>query len=256
MQNKLLEKLKAGEKPVGTFLSMGNPTLAECLSLSGLDYLIIDTEHGPFEVESALEIMRAVELGQATAMVRVKDGSRASILKMLDIGARALVIPNIHTVGEVKRIVEYGKFYPQGQRGMFMARPSGYGCADYARNFTDYLRLANEMTLLLPQCETKGCLDNIEEIAGLDGVAGIFVGHFDLSVGLGKPTCFEAPEFKEALKRIVRACAEARKYSFIFSSEAETAKRYLDQGFDSVVVSVDGAVLIQAFQRIVREVRG
>ena len=252
MRNDLFDKLKAGQKPVGSFLSLGNATTAECLALAGVDYLIIDSEHGPFGVESALEIMRAAELGGSTALVRVQDGSRASILKMLDIGARALVIPNIHTVGEVKRLVEYGKFFPQGQRGLFMARSCGYGQADYARKFTDYMNLANERTLLLPQCETRGCLDNIEEIAAVEGVSGIFVGPFDLSVGLGKPTRFDDPEFQEALRRILAACKAAGKFSFIFSPDVETARKYFEQGFDSVVVSVDGLMLIEAYKGVMK----
>ena len=87
------QKLAAGEGVVGTFSHLGGPAVAECLSLSGLDYVIIDTEHGPFPDESTGEMIRAIELHSAEAFVRVRDSSRAAVLHALDLGARGIIIP-------------------------------------------------------------------------------------------------------------------------------------------------------------------
>ena len=89
------QKLTAGEGVVGTFSHLGGPAVAECLSLSGLDYVIIDTEHGPFLDESTGEMIRAIELHSAEAFVRVRDSSRAAVLHALDLGARGIIIPDV-----------------------------------------------------------------------------------------------------------------------------------------------------------------
>ena len=182
MKNLLREKIMNGEKTVGTFFEAGNASVAEALALTDLDYMLIDTEHGPFDVESVMLMLRGAELHGTTALVRVKDSNRNSILKMLDIGAGGLIIPQVHSLEEIKKIVEYGKYFPVGQRGVAFARGAGYGYLEHAKgDINDYFATCNRETLLIPQCETKGCLENIEEIAKVDGIDGIFVGPYDLS---------------------------------------------------------------------------
>ncbi len=103
------------------FFEIGSSIAVESLGIAGLDFLIIDTEHGPFDVESTMEYIRAAELKDLTPFVRVKDRTRSSILKMLDIGAKGLIIPFIKTVEDAEKIVEYGKYFPVGKRGFFSA---------------------------------------------------------------------------------------------------------------------------------------
>jgi 4-hydroxy-2-oxoheptanedioate aldolase len=255
MENILQEKLQSGEQPIGTFFSIGNASLAECLGLSGLDYLIIDCEHGPFDVESSLEIIRAAELREITALARVKDSSRISILKMLDIGIRGIVIPNVRSVGEVEKIIEYSNYFPDGQRGVAAARNSGFGHEIAEAGQGNTMQEANRTTLVLPQCETRECLEHIEEIAGINGVSGIYVGPFDLSVALGKPAQFGDPEFVAALGRILKACKEAGKYCFIFSMNEEGAANFFNMGFDSVTVSTDADIFIRAYKDVIANVK-
>ncbi|MDR1044500.1 MAG: host specificity protein [Candidatus Adiutrix sp.] len=255
MRNDLLDKLKAGARPVGTFLAVGNPAVAEGLILAGLDYVIIDSEHGPLDVESAVDVMRAVEARGGSALARTKDSSRASILKMLDIGVNGLIIPNVRDVEEVHKIVEHSRFFPVGQRGLNFTRSAGYGLADYARDLGDYMRIANERTLILPQCETKPCVEQIEEIVAVEGIDGVFIGPFDLSVSLGKPGQFNSPEFTGAVRRVQKACAEAGKYCFTFSSDVEAGRRLMAQGFDSLTLSTDNLVMFQAYQKLLTQLR-
>lgn len=240
MKNHLKEKIIAGKKTVGTFFEAGNANLAEAFALTNLDYMIIDTEHGPFDVESVMLMLRSAELHGTTALVRVKDSQRSSILKMLDIGAGGLVIPQVHSVEEINRIVEYGKYYPIGKRGVAFGRGAGYGYLDHAKGSMDeYFSVCNRETLLIPQCETVGCLEHIEEIANTEGVDGIFVGPNDLSVAMGIPGEFDKPEFKAALIRILNAVKAAGKFVIIYTADARLAKIRLEEGFDSVTVAQD-----------------
>lgn len=256
MENRMKEKMVNGGSVLGTFFELGSSAAVECLGIAGLDFLIIDTEHGPFDVESSLDFIRAAEVRDITPLVRVKDTTRPSILKMLDIGAKGLVIPCIETVYQVKQIVEYGKYYPIGRRGFFYARPAGYGFKSFAKDMDQYFKVCNENTLIIPQCETKGCLDSIEEIVNIEGVDGIFIGPYDLSIGMGIPGQFNNNDFKKAIDRILKACKAAGKFALIFAGNTEAAKRYLDDGFNGVAINMDAAIYINAFKSIIREVRG
>ena len=246
MKNLLREKIMNGEKTIGTFFEAGNANVAEALALTAVDYMLIDTEHGPFDVESVMPMLRAAELHDTTALVRVKDSNRNSVLKMLDIGAGGLIIPQVHSIEEIRKLVEYAKYYPLGQRGVAFARGAG--------DINDYFATCNRETLLVPQCETMGCLENIEEIAKVDGVDGIFVGPYDLSVAMGIPTQFDKPEFKAAMERIVKAVRAAGKFTIIYCANSEVANARLSQGFDSVTVGQDINYYIDAINAMVKEI--
>lgn len=255
MNNLFLQKIKQKQQPVGTFLSFGNADYAECLGLSGLDYFIVDTEHGTKEPESVVDLLRAGELQHCTPLVRIKDSSRAAILKMLDIGAHGLIIPNVTSLEEAQRIVEYGKYAPLGLRGINLPRSASYGAPSAMTSMLDYTQNSNQETLLIPQCETLGCLENIEKITALSGINAIFVGPFDLSQAMGMTAEFERPEFIQALERILAACQQNNVPTIIFAATAEAAKTYLNMGFDSVTVSMDALIFTAAYTRLVEQVR-
>lgn len=255
MKNKLKEKMLSGGKVLGTFFQLGGNTAVECLGISGLDFFIIDTEHGPFDVETSMDFIRTAELRNITPLVRVKDVSRPSILKMLDVGAKGLIVPCVDTVEQVRNLVEWSKYYPMGKRGFFTARPAGYGFEEYAQNLDNYFKVCNDETLLIPQCETMGFLNNIEEIVNIEGVDGIFIGPYDLSIGMGKLAQFNDPEFLQAVARVLKACKDAKKFSFIYTGDNLSAKKYFAQGFDGVAVNFDAAIFINAYRAIIKEIK-
>lgn len=257
MRNMLKEKMEKGVPVLGTFFELGSATAVECMGLAGLDFLIIDTEHGPFDVESTMDFVRAAILRGIDPMVRIKDHTRSSVLKMLDIGATGLIIPCIETVEQVKKIVEYGKFYPLGNRGFAPTRFGGFGFDEHASGtVSEYFHIANKETMIIPQCETKGCLDNIEEIASIEGVDGIFIGPYDLSIALGKPAQFSDPEFTAAIDRILRACKDAGKFAFIYGSSVDASRQYFKDGFHGVAFEMDVISLIKAYKSLINQIMG
>ncbi len=256
LKNLLKEKLDAGKNPVGTFFCSGSACVAECLGYTGLDFIVIDAEHSDVDAETATGLIRAAELHGVTPVVRAKDGTRPSILKMLDAGAHALIIPNVHTPDEARGAVDYAKYTPVGRRGYAKGRRAGFGYEDYAVELKRYLRESNEQTLLFPMCETVGAFEHIEEIAAIDGVDGIFVGPYDLSLDMGIPGEFAAPEFQAALKRVAAVCREAGKYSMIFAGTPDTAKEYIRLGYQSAAVGTDTDAVIRAYRSVVESVRG
>ena len=256
MKNAVKEKILMGQKILGTFHEMGSATAIEMLGYGGLDFVIIDTEHGPFEVERVQEFIRAAHGTNAVPMVRTKDSERNSILKMLDVGAMGLIIPNVTSVEEIKRIVEYGKYYPIGNRGVAPTSGSRFWTADYAsQGLNHYFSVSNGETLLLPQCETRECLESIEQIVAIDGIDGIFVGPYDLSTSLGKPGKFSDPEVSGAIERVLKACQAANKLSFIYAGSLDDVEKKYAQGYDAVCYGMDALILKDAIVNIVSSVK-
>ncbi|HJD96673.1 HpcH/HpaI aldolase/citrate lyase family protein [Mailhella massiliensis] len=247
------DKLSAGQGVVGTFCHLGGAAVAECLSLSGLDYVIIDTEHGPFSDESTGEMIRAIALHQAEPFVRVRDSSRAAVLHALDLGAKGIIVPNVHTVEEARSLVEYAKFFPTGNRGFAFSRSAAFGFASGLGNVQEYFSSTNSHTLLMPQCETRGSLEHIEEIAALEGIDGIFVGPYDLSVALGMPAKFQTQEFRDALSRVLRACRDNKKLAFLYVNTMDEARASFQQGYQGVAIGTDTAFLVKSIRAMLAQ---
>ena len=112
----------------------------------------------------------------------------------------------------------------------------------------DYFTATNQRTFLMPQCETAGALEHIEEIAALDGIDGIFVGPYDLSVALGAPARFATPRFAEALDRVIAACRASGKLAFIYANTMPEARAYFAQGYQGAAIGTDTAFLVKAIQ--------
>lgn len=257
MKNGVKALFQNGDKSVGTFFELGSTAGVQCLALAGFDYIIIDLEHGPFDPAMAADFVRAAKLHGTVPFARVQGLERPDILKLLDVGAMGLIIPAVKTAEQVRRIVEYGKYRPLGERGLAGAAGSDFWMAECASmGLPAYLAHANSETMLIPQCETLECLEELDAIASIPGVDGIFVGPMDLSSAMGIPGQVEAPVFREALRRIQRVCAAHGKFSMIFAGNPEAARDYLALGYDSVTCGMDAMTLIAACRDLVRQVRG
>ena len=239
----------------GTFFELGGRGAMESLSRTGLDYVIIDTEHGCLSEESTADAILAAERGGLLPYVRIGDIRRPYVLRMLDIGARGLIVPQIHSADEVRELISYAKFPPLGQRGYCPNRTTGWGADAWSKDVLAYMDECNRRCKLIPQCETRGALAQIEEIAALPGVDGIFVGPCDLSIDLGVPLEFDNPILIHAIERILKACQTSGKESYIFAGNMADALRWARRGFDSVTYSLDAAVFIGAFQSLVSQFR-
>ena len=247
MDNLLKDMLEQNKKTVGTFFSMGSSEAVEALGIAGMDYVILDKEHGPYGVETVQQYIRAAERRNITPLVRVKDLTRPSILKVLDVGARGIIIPMIRSKREVEKVIEFAKYYPQGRRGVAFTRSSSYGSV---KSLEDYFEEANKKTLVLPQCETRECVENIDDILDMDGVDGIFIGPYDLSQAFGKPGRISDPEIQDTIDKVLVACKRHKKHSFIYAPDKETASGYFRRGFDSVAIGMDILLYIETFKDI------
>lgn len=244
----------AGDEPkMGIFFELDSPLAMECTALAGFDYAIVDLEHGPLSTQGAVELICRGKLHGMAVLVRPQDFTRASILKALDAGADGLVVPGIRTVEDAKSVVRHGKYRPIGDRGVALARAAAYGCDPEINGLPDLFRVKNRDTQLLLQCETAECLENIEEIAALEGVDGIFIGPYDLSTELGIAGQFGDERMILALERVVKACRAAGKPVLIFSPTPRDAALRKAQGYDGIAVSTASSVLISGMRQLLAQ---
>ena len=247
MRNRFFEKYIAGEHSLGTFTHLLSAPAIEALARAGLDYVIIDMEHSPIGAEHAAERVGVASGAGLAPFVRVDELSRSPILKMLDVGAAGLIVPPLETVEQARQLGGWAKFAPVGNRGDCPSRVGGGGLDEnYAGGMSGYMDWANRNTMLIPQCETAGCHEHIEELVAIEGVDGIFIGPFDLSIALGIPGRFDDPRHIAAGERARLACERANKPCIMFCGSAEAAAGYFAKGFTSVTVSLDISILIDA----------
>lgn len=255
MHNILKEKLAQGKQPLGTFVGTASPAVVECLGCAGLDFVILDNEHSPVEAETTAAMVRAAELRNVTPLARVREISRPAILKLLDVGVQGLIIPDVRGTEDVRRVMDYAKYAPVGRRGFCPSRKDGWG-TDPQCGVLDTMAHFNQETLVIPQCETAEALSDIETIAAMDGVDGIFIGPFDLSISMGMPGDFENPQFRAALARILSACRAAGKPCLIFAGDGAGAAVRFAQGYDAVAMGLDATLLITGVKAQIAAGRG
>lgn len=256
MKNNIIENFKNKKKTVGTFTHMKSMEAIEAIGISGMEFIVIDMEHCPVDISEAATYVTAANAAGITPLMRVNSITRPAILQGLDIGVKGLIVPCIKTVDQVRELVSYAKYRPVGERGYCMTRDGKWGYDSvYDNGLKGYMKDANEDNLLILQCETVECLNQIEEIVDIDGVDGIMVGPNDLSIAMNMPGQFKNPEFLKGIDRVVRACKKAGKMSFIFCHDANEANEKLEQGFDNAIVGIDLLTLISTYRQILEDIK-
>jgi 2-keto-3-deoxy-L-rhamnonate aldolase RhmA len=247
---RFIEKLRAGELVVGTFVSLGSPTLTNALAIAGLDFLLVDLEHGAGGEAALQPQLMAAEAGGGAVMVRTESLERIRIGRALDLGASAIMLPRIETVAETREAFRHLRYPPAGDRGVStanLARRWGTRTGPFAD--------ANREVAGIVQIETLSALEQVDGIAALEGVDALFVGPSDLTHALGVPGDIEAPVFRDALERVLGACREHGVPAGILAPNAEQARRYVDQGFSLMVVGSDAALAISAARSVLDVMR-
>ena len=238
MENRLSDKKAQGIPSYGTFTQLKSAAAIENIACAPFDFVVIDTEHQA--------------IGTDLMASAVASAQGAGLTPPLDAGAAGLIVPAVKTAEEVRQLVAYAKFAPLGNRGYQPTRDCRWGSSS-SFSPVSYMEEANRKTLLIPQCETRECLEHIEEIASIDGVDGIFIGPLDLSIALGCPLQLDSPVMAHAIERILKACRDNGKMSMIFAGDAAAARKLIEQGVDSVAVGADIFLLIHAYQELYRQ---
>jgi 4-hydroxy-2-oxoheptanedioate aldolase len=243
--NAFKRALAEGRRQIGLWTSLGTGTSAEVLSGAGFDWLLIDTEHSPTELPMVIDQLRAMEGSGVTPIVRPAWNDPVIIKRLLDTGVQTLLVPMVQSADEARRAVAATRYPPAGIRGIAVVhRANRYG------RVKDYHTRANAEMCVLVQLETRRALADLEAIANVDGVDGLFIGPSDLAGDLGYLGNNRHPE---AVAVFADACARARKVGKpigILAPVEEDARRYLEMGFTYVAVGSDIGVLRNAVEQL------
>ncbi len=243
------DRLRAGERLIGTLLGLPSPELAEIAAAAGFDWLFLDMEHGALGPGDVVRVLQAVP-PPCAVLVRVPELRETWIQKALDAGAAGVIIPHVDDAAAAARAVHWAKYPPQGGRSVGFTRAGGYGA-----RFQEHVETANDRTVVVAQVEHIDGVTDIEDILGTAGVDAVFVGPYDLSASLGKPGAVQDPEVRTALETVAAACARRRVPSGVFAADAAGAAQALAQGFSLVCAGLDVGLYARAAGELVRALR-
>jgi 4-hydroxy-2-oxoheptanedioate aldolase len=242
--NPFKQRLLAGESQIGLWCALSSPYAAEVVAGSGFDWLLIDTEHSPGGLETTLAQLQAVAPYPTHAVVRPEANDPVLIKKLLDIGAQTLLVPFVQNAAEAKAAVAAMRYAPAGIRGVAeTTRATRFG------RVKDYFKLAHEALCLLVQIETREALAELEAIAAVDGVDGVFIGPNDLAASLGHVGNMNHPEVVAALEDAIGRLKALGKPSGVYAS-ADLARRCLEQGTAFTAVGGDIGVLARGTEAL------
>jgi 4-hydroxy-2-oxoheptanedioate aldolase len=228
------------EVTLGAWCMIPTSLTAEILAKGGFDWVLVDMQHGCMDYQTAVEMIRAIDLAGITPIVRVPWNEPGIVGRMLDAGAMGIVAPMINSVAEAQQLVDACRYPPIGKRSLGPVRVG-------ARDGMGYVPSANNRISVIPMIETVEALAAVEDIAAVPGVDALFVGPFDLSFSLGLPPGDNdgTPVFDAAIAR-VNAAARARGIATAVLSTAALAPLRASQGFRMISVVTDSVALAVA----------
>jgi 2-keto-3-deoxy-L-rhamnonate aldolase RhmA len=249
----LKEMAKSRSAKLGHFIvEFATPGIGHILKAAGCDFALFDLEHSGFGFETVKSAIRYFEAAGVAPIVRVPSKEYHHIARACDMGAEGIMIPMVNNATEAKALVDCMKYHPQGRRGVALAvAHDNYR----AGPVPDKLAAANARTTLFCQIETADGAHNADEIAAVDGVDVLWVGHFDLSVSLGIPGQFDHPKFLDAIDRTIAATKKNGKSLGRLVPTTDLGIALYRQGFDFCCYSGDVWVLRDALADAIGELR-
>ena len=240
-QNKFKHGLIAGKRQIGLWSSLCSPLCAEIIAHSGYDWVVLDMEHSPNELPGVMAQLQAMAASNTNIVVRPPWNDKIMIKRILDIGARNILLPYVQNVEEAKQAVRAVRYPKAGIRGVAgITRATRYG------RIENYFHNADSEICVLLQLETIEALEQLEEIVAIDGVDGIFIGPSDLSASMGYIGNNDHEEVKGVIKHAAQTLTKAGMASGILAIHNDTAQMYIDWGFQFVAVGIDAGLLVKA----------
>jgi len=244
-RNAFKHALAKGERQVGLWSGLASPIAAEILAGAGFDWIVIDGEHGPNDITTLLPQLQAMRGGTAEPVFRVPWNDMVILKRALDVGARSLLIPFVQNVEEARRAVAATRYPPLGIRGVSVTpRANDYGRVE------NYHKNAHLDTCVLVQLETRAALKEIEAIAAIDGVDGIFIGPSDLAADFGHLGNPRHPDVQAALKDAATRIRAAEKSAGMLTGNLDDVEPLIAMGFNFTAVGSDVGILARGAEQL------
>ena len=248
--NHFKRALKSGTSQIGLWCSLSSHYSVEVVAGAGFDWLLLDTEHSPNDLESLLTQLQAAAAYPTSAVVRVPWNDTVTIKRVLDIGTQSLLIPYVQNPDEARAAAAATRYPPAGVRGV-----AGSTRATRFGRIEDYARRAHEELCLLVQLETRDALRHIEAIAAIDEIDGIFIGPADLHASMGYPGEVANPEVIPLIEDALRRIRRTGKAPGILVGDEQLAQRCIAAGSLFTAVGVDVGILARGAERLAARYR-
>lgn len=250
-KNQFKAALREGRQQIGLWNMITGPLVPEALSGLGYDWVVIDTEHSPTDVSDVLPALQAMAAEPGTsAVVRPAWNDPVLIKRLLDFGAQTLLVPYVQSAEEARAAVAATRYPPVGMRGVAgLHRATRYG------RIGDYMARAHEETCVLVQVETRAALDRLEEIAGVEGVDGVFIGPADLAASLGRPGRQDHPEVVEAIMGAIDRLGALGVPAGILTLDGNFAQACMARGTRFTAVGIDASLMLSGARDLLARFR-
>jgi 2-dehydro-3-deoxyglucarate aldolase/4-hydroxy-2-oxoheptanedioate aldolase len=243
-------RVATGEVTYGTFIGLASPVAVEIAAIAGVDWVLLDLEHGAGGEEQVGPTVLASGAYGVPTLVRVESEERIRIGRVLDAGVAGVMVPRVENVNQVKEVVKHMSTPPYGDRGVATYNRS----ARWGRDL-EFLNGPSKATCII-QIETNGALDSVDEIAAVEGVDVLFIGPADLSFALGVPRDFKSPKFIAALEKVLAACNKNKVAAGILAFTPEAAVEYKNMGFKFIAINSDSTLLAGAITNSLEIAKG
>jgi len=242
------QRLQKGEIVIGPWCTVPSPTLTNVIASSGMDFIIIDTEHSAINSETAENMIRAAKSEGMASFVRLGEKSALEALKALDSGAEGIIVPHIESVKDAQEVISFTKYHPFGQRGFSpFTRAGGY----FPEDFEEHAKRQNEDNILTLLLEGKNGINDLERILELGNIDAIYIGAYDLSQSLGFPGQVDHPQVRkcmeECMKKIRNKNVAAGGY---VAKSKDDIKWMVDIGMQIITYLVDASLIYQVFKGV------
>jgi 4-hydroxy-2-oxoheptanedioate aldolase len=244
-QNRFKRALKAGTAQIGLWSSLSSNYSVEVIAGAGFDWILLDTEHSPADLENLLTQLQAAAPYPAHPVVRVPWNDMVTMKRVLDIGAQSLLVPYVSTAEEARKAVSYTRYPPAGMRGV-----AGTTRATRFGRVKDYAKRAHEEICVLVQVETEAALHNIEAICGIEGVDGVFIGPADLHASMGYTGEIANPKVKPLIDQAIRRIRKCGRAPGILTPSEADARHWLECGALFVAVGADVGILARGAEAL------
>jgi 4-hydroxy-2-oxoheptanedioate aldolase len=237
--------IREGRPQIGLWCSLCSNIVAEVIGGAGFDWILVDTEHAPNELPMVLSQLQALVASSAAPVIRPAWNDMILMKRLLDIGVQNFLVPYVQTVDEARAAVAVTRYPPHGIRGVAVThRGNQYG------RVKDYFKRSNDEICVVVQIETKLGLENIEAIAAIDGIDGLFIGPSDLAAALGHLGDNGHPEVRAAIEDAMTRIRRAGKAPGILAPIEADARHWLAQGCVMLAVGSDVGLLARQSEEL------
>jgi len=240
--NEVKKKLSRGSPVIGTFVGLQSPNVAELMGHAGFEYVVIESEHNALDSADIEHMMMAIGNTGAVPVVRIPSSDKVYIQRALDTGAQGIVVPSVTNAEEAGSIVAATKFPPNGTRSWGPLRAS-----KYTFDNVEYFHESDENILVILIIETRGALDNLEEIASVPGVDVLFLGPWDMCLSLGlNPLDQPHKEIDSVMKNIIKVSDKNTTVAGGGASTPDDIASMIDSGAKFISYGPDYSLLSRA----------